>query len=218
VLKDSAVIDYFASKVVLAKIDAEQDTALAQTYHVSGYPTLVLTDSDGNEIDRIVGYLESEEFVQTLENYQQGIGTLDDLVSRADSLVDRNLFYEIAEKYKYRGGDVEATEWFQRVIAEGEPTDSLSGESRMALADMYRRGKDYPTAREAFTKIMKEFPGTMFAEAAEIWKAIVYRQEGDTVMAIKSFKEFIKHYPNSEDVEYAQSQVEKLEGKTEDDK
>ncbi len=215
-MKDSAVIDYFATKVVLAKIDAEKDSALTKAYHVSGYPTLVLTDSEGTEIDRIIGYLEPAEFIERLDNYQNGIGTLDDLLSRADTLVDRELFYEIAEKFKYRGGDTEAIEWFQRVIDEGEPTDSLSGESRMGLADMYRRAKDYDKAGSAFSDIMKDFEGTMFAESAEIWRAIVYRQKGDTAQAITAFKDFLKHYPESEDTGYVIGQIEKLEGKAEE--
>ena len=212
------VIDYFASKVVLAKIDAEKDSALAKSYHVSGYPTLVLTNNQGEEIDRVVGYMDPVPFVQKLDDYQNGIGTLADLLNRAETESDRTLYYEIAEKYKYRGGAEEAQSWFQRVIDEGQPRDSLSGESRMALADLYRRAKEYDKAKTAFTKVMKDFKGTSFAEAAEIWRAIVYRQKADTAMAIKAFEEFIKHYPESEDIDYAQGQIEKLKGETSESK
>lgn len=209
------VIDYFATEVVLAKFNAEIDSALAKAYHISGYPTLVLTDNKGEEIDRIVGYLDPPEFVQKITDYRNGIGTLDDLLSKADTSSDRNLFYEIAEKYKYRGGADEAKEWFTKVIDAGEATDSLAGESRMALADMIRRTKDYDAARGAFAAIMKDFKGTVFAETAEIWQAIVYRQAGDTTAAVTAFQDFIKHYPESEDVEYAQKQIDKLTGKEE---
>ncbi len=212
------VIDYFASKVVLLKIDAKVDSALTKEYHISGYPTLVLTDNQGVEIDRIVGYRDPEPFVQKLEDYQKGIGTLADLLSRANTEKDRELFMEIAEKYKYRGGADEAGTWFQRVIDEGKPTDSLSGESRMALADLHRRAKDYDTAKDSFTRIMKDFKGTSFAESAEIWRAIVYRQKADTGMAITAFENFIKHYPESEDIGYAQGQIEKLKGETSESK
>ncbi len=217
VFTDSAVIDYFVNSVVLVKIDAEKDSATAKAYHVSGYPTLVLVDKAGNEIDRIVGYLPPEEFVQKIDDYQNGVGTLDDLLSQAEGAADRELFLEIADKYKYRGGNEEAKLWFQRVIDEGDAKDSLSGESRMSLADMLRRAKEYDKARSAFAKITKDFKGSMFAEAAEIWTAIVYRQEGDTAQAIKSFEEFIKHYPESEDVEYASGQIKKLKGEVETD-
>ncbi len=98
------VIDYFATEVVLAKLNGKEDSVLARTYGISAYPTLVLTNSNGEEIDRIVGYLDAPEFVQKINDYRNGIGTLDDLLSKVDTSSNRNLFYEIAEKYKYRGG------------------------------------------------------------------------------------------------------------------
>jgi tetratricopeptide (TPR) repeat protein len=177
----------------------------------------VLVNKAGEEIDRIVGYLPPEEFVQKIDDYQNGVGTLDDLLSQADTLVDRELFIEIADKYKYRGGMEEAKLWFQRVIDEGDAKDSLSGESRMSLADMLRRAKEYEKARSAFSKIKKDFKGTMFSEAAEIWTAIVYRQEGDTAQAIKAFEGFVKNYPQSEDVEYATEQIKKLKGEVDEE-
>jgi len=209
------VIDYFATEVVLAKFNAKEDTALAREYHISAFPTLVLTNSSGEEIDRIVGYLDPPEFVQKINDYRNGIGTLDDLLSRADTSSDRLLSYEIAEKYKYRGGTDEAKVWFGKVIDAGEPTDSLSGESRMALADMVRRTKDYDAAVQAFAGVMNDFQGTIFAETAEIWRAIVYRQAGDTTAAVTAFEDFIKHYPESEDIDYAKGQIDKLTGKEE---
>jgi len=213
VYTDPKVINFFSNEMVLAKVNAEKDTALANKFHISGFPTLVLTDSDGKEIDRIIGYLPATDFLQTLQNYQKGIGTLADLLHQADSVNDRSLYFEIADKYKYRGGDKEAIDWYQKVIDEGKPTDSLSGESRMALADMFRRAKDYDKALKAFSNIMKDFKGHSFAQDAEIWKAIVYRQKGDTAKAITTFENYIKHFPKSQDVSYATTQINKLKGK-----
>ncbi|NOY88011.1 MAG: thioredoxin fold domain-containing protein [FCB group bacterium] len=213
VYTDPKVISLFSHEMVLAKINAEKDTVLANEFHISGFPTIVLTDSDGKEIDRIIGYLPAADFLQTLQNYQKGIGTLADLLQQADTVNDRSLYFEIADKYKYRGGDKEAIKWYQKVIDEGKPTDSLSGESRMALADMFRRAKDYDKALKSFSSIMKDFKRQSFAMDAEIWKAIVYRQKSDTAKAITAFENFIKHYPNSKDVGYATKQINKLKGK-----
>jgi tetratricopeptide (TPR) repeat protein len=210
VFTDSAAMDFFANDVVLVKANAEVDSLLAQKYHVSGYPTFVLTDANGEEIDRIVGSDSTDSFIQTIRDYENGIGTLDDLLHRAETETDRALFFEIADKYKYRGGSEEAKTWYGRVIDEGEPTDSLSGESRFSIADMFRRAEEYDRAHEEFGSIMNDFKGTMFAQDAEIYKAIVYRRQADTAAAIKAFEDFIKHFPESEDVEYANKQIEKL--------
>lgn len=213
---DSAVIDFFTNEMVLAKFDAEKDTALARQYKVSAFPTVVLADKDGKEIDRIVGYSKPGSFVKTLQEYEQGIGTLDDLLNRSQNQADslRKLGFEIADKYKYRGGRDEAMGWFEKIIALGDPVDSLSGEARMAIADMYRRDKEYMRALVEFASVIQDFEGKPFAMDAEIWSAIVYRMKGDTATAIGAFEDFIKHYPESEDVDYAQKQIEKLKNPT----
>lgn len=217
-LTDQKVIDFFTNEMILAKINGKEDTALKREYRVSAFPTLVMVDKNGDEVDRIVGYMPPDRFLAKLRNYQKGIGTLADLLKKAQINPERPMFIEIAEKYKYREGSEDAAVWFRKVIDAGDPLDSLSGESRMALADMHRRAKEYDTAAVAFTTIMKDFEGKHFAEEAEIWRAIVYRQKGDTTGAVAAFEDFIKHYPQSEDIDYAKKQIAKLKGEEPEEK
>jgi len=212
VLTDQKVIDFFTNEMILAKVNGKEDTLLAQQHHIVAYPTLVMVDTDGDEVDRIVGYMEPDSLLIEARNYQKGIGTLADLLTGV-----RNLSFEIAEKYHYRDESEEAVAWYQKVINDGEPRDSLSGESRMAIGNMYVRAKEYDTAAAAFTKIMEDFEGTQFAEDAEIWRAYTYRRKGDTTAAITAFEKFIERHPESEDVDYAQKQIAKLKGETEEE-
>ncbi|MFH1373946.1 MAG: tetratricopeptide repeat protein [bacterium] len=218
VLTDQKVIDFFTNEMVMAKIDGKQDTSLAAAYHIMGYPTLVLVDPQGAEVDRVVGYMPPDSLLIELTNYKNGIGTLVDLLAQAETNNDRSLAYRIAEKYHYRGGTEKATAWYNKVISAGDPHDSLSGECLLAIADVHRRNKEYDAALKTFTTVMTDFEGSMFAENAEVWKAIVYRQMGDTAAAIETFEQFVKHYPESEDVEYAQKQIAGLKGEIEAEK
>lgn len=209
---DTQVVKFFTNEMILAKFNAEADTALARQYRVSAFPTLVMVDKEGTEIDRIVGYMAPDAFVKQLRDYAQGIGTLDDLLHKAQSGVDslRRISFEIADKYKYRGVNDEAMSWFKKIIEQGDAHDSLSGEARMAIADLFRRDKDYMKALVEYAAIMEEFNGRPFARDAEMWTAIVYRQKGDTATAIGAFEDYIRHYPESEDVKYAREQIERL--------
>lgn len=195
--------------MVLAKVNAEVDSGLAKQFSVMGYPTFILLDQNGAEIDRLAGYLEVDEFIQLMRDYREGKGTLKSLLAQAATDTGRTLAYQIAEKFRDKGASGDAESWFAKVIAAA-PRDSLSGESRVAIADMWRRKKDYDKAMKSFTSIAREFKGTPFEETANIYKAIVYRQMGDTTKAIKAFENFIKNFPNSEDVEYATKQIDKL--------
>ena len=202
--------EYFSEKVVLAKIDAEVDTALAKKYFVSGYPTFVLVKSDGTEIDRIIGYMDIEEFTQTLNDYQNGIGTLDDLLARLEKSPDREMALEVANKYKFSGRPAEATRWFSRVIELGQPTDSISGEARSAEANMFYRAKDYERALSDFVGIEEDFGGTMFARDALIWQGLIHTRMENKSHAIASFENFLKIYPESEDVDYVNRKLADL--------
>jgi tetratricopeptide (TPR) repeat protein len=205
-------INFFTNDVLLAKVNAEKDTVDAKAMHVSGYPTLVLFDKNGEEIDRIAGYLPPDELVKTVDDYRHGIGTLADLLNKAEDSTDRNLYMQIAEKYKYRGGDTAAETWYGKVISAGDPLDSLSGESRMAVADMYRRSKAYDKALVAFAAISKDFNGKPTATDADWYLGDVYRRMKDTAKAIGAFEDWLIKYPaaDSEWVGYTKQLIEKL--------
>jgi outer membrane protein assembly factor BamD (BamD/ComL family) len=210
VFVDSPAVKFFNGEVLLVKVNAEEDSALAKAYSVVGYPTNVLVTPEGDEIDRIAGYRETDEFLQTIRDYERGIGTLDDLLARAETAADRGLYFDIGNKYKFRGKPDEAENWFRRVIEAGQPTDSMSGEARYAMATMYRRYDEYDRALEAFKEIQQDFRGTTLDEYSEIYIALVHRDKADTSKAIAAFKEFIERFPHSEDVEWAKNQIEQM--------
>ena len=212
VLADEKAVAFFTSEMVLVKLNGKEDTALSKSYHVSAYPTVVLLGTDGKEIDRIVGYRAVDVLLQTLTDYTNGIGTMDDKLAQYEKEPNRDLAYEIAEKYQDRGSSDEAREWFNNVIAGGEPTDSVSGECRMAIARMYRSDGDSEASKKEFEQIMVDFKGTAFASDAEVWRAYLIMKDNDTTGAIEAFEAFIKNHPESEDVEYAQKKIKELKG------
>lgn len=240
-------IDYFTNEVVMVKINAEVDTALAREYGVIGYPTFVLTSSDGTEIDR-TSYFPIDEFIKTMSDFQKGIGTLASVLDKAQKSEDRADYFELADKYKFRNDSKNANLWFGKIIANAEK-DSLSGEASLSMADLLRRqdkddealaayksivsdyagtefegrgllyvghmhrwGKDFEDAMEVYNGIMEKYKGLKFAEEAEIYIAIAYRDKGDTAQAITAYANFVKNWPESEDLEYANEQVRKLRG------
>jgi tetratricopeptide (TPR) repeat protein len=209
---DPKAIDFFTKDVLLAKIDAEKDTVSAQALHVSGYPTLVLLDNKGEEIDRIAGYLPTDELIRTITDYRAGIGTLADLLNKAKDSKDRGLYMQIGEKFKYRGIDTSAEKWYMKVVAAGDPLDSISGQSRMEIADMYRRNKSYDKAIGAFAAIAKDFTGRPTATDADWYIGDVYRRMKDTTSAIKSYEAWLMKYPtaDTEMVAYTKKVIEKL--------
>ena len=62
--KDQKVIDWLASKTVAIKVDADRNTTLAGKFRVDAYPTLLFAKPDGSEMDRMVGMLQTDAFLQ----------------------------------------------------------------------------------------------------------------------------------------------------------
>jgi len=58
VFTDSLFMNYLKTNFYSARINAEmpENKEITKKYSIGGYPTLIIADSDGNEIDRIVGY------------------------------------------------------------------------------------------------------------------------------------------------------------------
>lgn len=59
----------FLSGVVPLKVNVDNEPDFAGSYNVSSIPALILTDAEGNEIDRVEGVTgNAEAFLETLKN------------------------------------------------------------------------------------------------------------------------------------------------------
>ena len=207
---DEKAIEFFTNEMILVKIHAEEDTAVSNRYHAKAFPTSLLINKEGDEVDRLLGFAPPEEYIQTFVDFSNGIGTLEDLLGRAETEADRSLYLEIADKYKYRGVTADAETWFGKVIEAGEPLDSLSGEARTALAYMLAKDEKFDEAAAAFEKVTEEFGQSYHGRDAILWLAWVHRKANDTTRAIAAYENFVELYPDHEDAEYAKEKIETL--------
>lgn len=99
---DQRVIEFAKKNLISKKIDAEKNNGPQQKkkYRVMGYPTILLLDSEGNEIDRIVGYRPSDEFLNELNRIKNRENTLSDLITRYKKNINNSsVKIDLAEKY-----------------------------------------------------------------------------------------------------------------------
>ena len=63
------------------KVDAEKGEGvdLAERYHITGYPTIIFTRATGDEVDRIIGYLPPDRFLEELDRITSGKNTLESI-------------------------------------------------------------------------------------------------------------------------------------------
>jgi thioredoxin-related protein len=207
---DSSVIALSRS-IVFAKIDAEKDTLTARKYGVSAFPMIVLMDNDGTEIDRIGGYLPPDEFLKTVKDYLQDIGTLSDYLRMADTNATIEVNYILAEKYDNRSEYDEARSYYEKVIAaDPDKKDTLTAQAMLAIGNMLVSKKEYENSIQQYAKVINSFKDYDIVRSAEFGTAYAYRKLGDTATAIKTYENFLKKYPDSPDSATIRNQIEKL--------
>jgi tetratricopeptide (TPR) repeat protein len=215
---DTSVVR-FSENFVFFKANAEKDTALAEKYRVNGYPTVILANSSGQEIDRLVGYAPAPEFIKGINDLLAGKGTLADYENRVkQNPNDVELWFTLAGKYQERRAFEQAVNCFNKVVSL-DPADKTgkASESLYELGWLYmgRNVKQYDKAVEAFQRVIKEYPGAKLALDAEEYIPYSYEKMADTTKAISLYKKFLQDHPtiDSSEREWVQKRIDGLEGK-----
>ena len=207
---DPAVIE-MSKNMVFTKINAEVDTLTAQKYVIPGYPTIILTNSDGTEIERIGGFLPAEQFIQTVDDYLNDIGTLADYLRKADTNATIEVNFVIGEKYESRGMYDEAMSYYQKVVdADPNSADSMTAYAMISIGGLYVRDKSYDKAVDHFRKTIEKYKDTETAVDGELWLGYALRKKGDTALAITHYEDFLINYPTFEDSTRIKETIEKL--------
>jgi tetratricopeptide (TPR) repeat protein len=196
----------------MAKLNAERDTVTARQYRVRSYPTVMVLQSDGTEIDRVVGYARAPEFIAQIEDYLAGKKTLASLLAveptlqptpefeatLGDRLVEHGLFDEARARY------------LLVVAMDPEDRSGRVGGALMSLAYLCRRDHDYDGARHYAQTIIDKYPQSDALKSAVLEVGIDYKRAGDLERARRAFLSYVKRFPDDEDAPYAQEQADTL--------
>lgn len=199
---------------LFVKINGVKDSVLANPYGVNAYPTVIIFNPKGEEIDRIVGYLPPREFLKTVRSYLKGEGTLADYENKlAKDTKNVELLYRVAEKYQDRGNYNKALLFYQTIILLDPKNTKGKTDStifNMGLTSM--KLKDYPTAVQRFSDLTKSFPKSGLLLDADEYIPYAYAKSGDTTKALNLFQKLLEDHPDlsTGDKEWVEKQVKKL--------
>jgi len=194
---DQRVAEFVNASIVPIKIDAEKGEGIdiAKKYGVSAYPTIVVIKANGDEIDRILGYVPAEPFLNTITDYVQGRNTIGTL--RADlgkTPNDPALNYAMALKYQDRNDAVRAAEHFQKVL-DNDPTNALghNEEAHYAVALATFRSTKDPSKLVSF---IEQYPKSDMVRQAftSIWRSYIKEKDGEN--ARKFFLQTMEKFRN----------------------
>lgn len=179
---------------------------------MKGYPTVLVLQPDGTEIDRLVGYYRAPEYISKVEDYLAGRNTLASMTQEeATKGQDPTFVSTLADKYNEHGLAAEAMSRYERVAAlDPENKTELVDDALFNIARMHRANKDYPSYRRYAQRVVDKYPDSDMAHSAQLHVAISYKREGNLARARELFLDFAKRFPDDEDAPYAKEQADTL--------
>ncbi len=77
VYPDKKFIEFSRSQVFMRVFEDTEDEGarLAERFHVDGFPTIIIIDSEGREVDRILGARRTQDFIDELKSIFKNAGT-----------------------------------------------------------------------------------------------------------------------------------------------
>ena len=178
------VQEFLAARFVALRLDAEagEGEALAKRYHVVGYPTLLVIDPDSDEeIDRLMGFVESSELMTRLTEFGHGERTL------------AALEFEVALRHGLRGD--------RRAVAELEQVaehDKKNGARALHTLGKYyyvRGEKNWSEGEKVLRDLIARFPGSPEAKEAPLQIALCQHGRGDDGAAQATLDGYIAAAP-----------------------
>jgi thioredoxin-related protein len=211
-LKDKKMLDYFKKEnYVLIEVNPEKDKVAESTFKVYGYPTTIVFDKKGDEIDRILGYLTTEQMIKTLEGFKIGKGTLKDYLKRYKKEKNNlKLMNDIATKYIARADFAKAIKILDELIAKAKGKDEkMEKEGFNQKAYAYYKWKKFEKAAAVLLSIKDRFSEKDRKDA--LFGAAYYFEKGkNKKKAIEVYKELIKRFPDSPEARKIKEKIKKL--------
>jgi tetratricopeptide (TPR) repeat protein len=214
---DSSVVA-FSREFVWAKVDARADTQTARSFQVFGYPTIILLDPSGQEVDRIVGYLRPEPFMAQIRDYLVGQGTMAALQKQVgEDSTKVQLLFQLGEKYHQRGQWDQSLSLFEKVVRlDPQNQKGFSDDALSSQGDALRRQERTDEAVARFQQLVDRYPESELAEEAPLEIGYTYQRAERKQEAVTAYQAFLRNHPGHQYEEWVNEQLEKLADKPEE--
>jgi thiol-disulfide isomerase/thioredoxin/Flp pilus assembly protein TadD len=197
--KDAKVMEFLGGTVA-AKYDAEKDEGkeLADKFRVVAFPTLVILDPEGKEIDRHIGYLGPEEFVKKMQGYIDGIETVEyyrELLKKNPD--DIEVLFTLGMKHADAVRAMEAMATLSRVLAlDPEDSSGHAADAIFALGNVSYTLDKYDDAEKYFLQLTDRFPDTEWQDRGLTRLARIYYKQDKHDKSIDAYTKYLDRHPD----------------------
>ncbi len=188
------------------------DTTTAARYRVRGYPTILVLNENGEEIDRIVGYYRAPQFMSQVEDYLAGRNTLASMIAEEPAKKDSAEFvYKLGDRFADHGLFDESRSRLARFVDLDPKNETGHADDALyRLARMARKDKDYATDRKYAQMILDRYKDSDMMKPAYLEVGIGWKKDGQLSKARKVFLDYSTRFPDDEDAPWAKEQADTL--------
>jgi thioredoxin-related protein len=195
------ISDFANANQINYKIDAEKGEGVdfAKKYKIQGFPSILFLDGDGNEVDRVYGYVPAKDFMEMMQDYNKGINTFAYLkteVEKNPSNIDATL--KLADKYSMYSESDKAKELLNKIVEmDGSNAGGKTDDAKFRLISFTEK-EEKAKQLEAF--ITANPTSDQLKDAYVSLSETYFYDLSDLPSSEKWFKETLSKFPNDESV------------------
>jgi tetratricopeptide (TPR) repeat protein len=208
VFQNKELGNFFNNTFITFRTDPSKESwkELREKFDIQGTPTVVLIKPDGEELDRINGFDEADEFVGAVKEYLAGNNLLSSFIAAAkENPEDIKANFDLAKKYASRWEDDKAYPYYAKTL-ELDPDDTkgfrLEATFNVAINKIRSRENPNPEPLKQFIaeNTNDEYMLNSYSSLARYYQT---HEQKDKVMPL--WEELLAKRPDNPDVmnEYA---------------
>jgi tetratricopeptide (TPR) repeat protein len=205
---DPTVVDSLAAYRCVA-IDADRDSAICKEYDVKIYPTIIVMDSYGAELNRLMGYCAPREFLDRLASLRQSDRLVADMFAVEDQhATDPQFLLRLGNLLRDMGTYDAALLRYERAAeADAGKKAGIREEATYAMAECCMIAGEYRAAAERFKHFAAADPSSERCEEAMVLAALCYEQAGDRRQGDDQMAAYLRAFPDGVFAEFAQKKT-----------
>jgi thioredoxin-related protein len=205
VYNNKEVVEYANTHQINWKTDAEKEGKdLAKKYGVSGYPTLVFVDADGNEIDKIVGFYPAPDFLENIKKINERKSSLAYFQETYNSnKTDLKANLDLANKLIETGKGSDAKQYFTYIVTT-DPSNNAgyTDDAEIQMAIMEVKDKKPEAYISDVSALLDKYPSTNLDKDAKLFLSDKYQESGQDEKALALLTDLSAKLPNDEMVKF----------------
>ena len=189
---DSKVINFSSSNFINLKINTDTDKGfeLFKKFHGISLPTILFLNSNGLEIDRIIGYYDAKNYLQKINDVVDGINTLEYFLAIHKDYPDSSLLsLKIGNKYLERNIINEAKTFFTKVLEDSDNQYHQEANYRLAYLEYENNNFD------PLINFIDNNRNSDFTYSGIRTMIRYYRGLNDTTNELNYYKKLINFFP-----------------------